>query len=231
MIPRAPGNAKGAAPAGGPPSEGGSSSSSFISDLRDTAVPVDVAPPSASSRVLKQYQMIILLALISGGVLYWMRYMGMKSGMRFEEVDVAYQPDENARRRAEEGRKIITSLASQETPFQFPTDRIQKDPFVLIGSQVDVQVTESDDGKTQQPRETDRQRKAKALLAKMRVTSVTTGARNVASIDSRPYVVGDVIEDLLTVKEISRQAVVLEVDGQAYTLLVDQEEASHPSRR
>ncbi|MBM4107215.1 MAG: hypothetical protein FJ255_00105 [Phycisphaerae bacterium] len=220
-----------------PAKPGGGGAASLLAELRggETARPEPGAAPRKPSRVSGQTLVLVLVLGVSAASLFTMRQMSKRSGIRLETVDVAYVPDENARRRAVDQARIVRFLSESGSPVQVPRESLDKNPFFLglestslpIGADpAEVEAHRAAELAREQAAQ--RQEEIQNHLASFTLHSVLGGRNPIARINDVTVRPGDTLNDLFKVVSIEGRSVTLECDGKSYALDLDARKGAAP---
>jgi FKBP-type peptidyl-prolyl cis-trans isomerase len=197
------------------------------------ASPEGVPPPAPrpKSKFAAQSQNVItaLVIVISAGLLFAMRQIGMGSGVaEAEEVVIHYQPVnvDPAKRAAQE--RALAGLQRMSVPMPLEPGTFNLTPFLTKAQEEAPQNTDDPElaAALEKKRREEAARKAeeekKAALvtqfSKLQLHSILDGKTPVARIGEDVVRVGDLIDETFTVVSIQNRQVVLEAGGQTFTL-------------
>ncbi|HED53818.1 MAG TPA: hypothetical protein ENJ00_06415 [Phycisphaerales bacterium] len=179
----------------------------------------------SSRSVSKQYMVVGLVLLISGGLLWFMRKEGLGAGIASGgEVAIEY-PIDNAKPVAdpERQRQLLFDLELSENPAQIPASELQKNPFSMAelkpslpDDQVEA-VVEPTGPTPEELRLQELDSKAEQLV----LNTVLRGRVSLARINSKTYRIGDTVESDFILLSISERSVTLGADGNTYELTID----------
>lgn len=208
----------------------GGSAASLLAEMRGgEAVRAEPAAPARTpSRFTGQTMVLVLILGVSAASLLTMRQMSKRSGIRLETVEVAYTPDENARRRAVDQARIVQFLTESGSPVQVPRESLDKNPFYLGLDNAALPVG-LDPAELEAHRKAElarqeaaaREAQIQSTLASFTLHSVLGGRNPIARVNDFTVRPGDIIADLFTVVAIEGRTVTLECDGKQYTLDLD----------
>lgn len=200
--------------------------------------------PPKRSFVGSQNALLALVILAAGGALFAMRYLGM--GPRSSIAEQARLPFEVDRPRDvsfTQHKQAIAELSASRIVSQVPGDQVQRNPFALEGIiQVSQRAPAPAAGESAEARAArlaaekqardaaSHAQQIQTTVAGLTVNSVIVGGPvPVARINGDLYRIGDVIDELLTIKDIHGRGVVLEADGKTYAIDVAEGKSAAPS--
>jgi len=186
-------------------------------------------------RVPTQTILLALVLAVSGGALYTMRRVGMKSGMTFDVVNVEYQQEDAERAKSYD--RIMADLARVQEPLDVALGEFGKSPFML-----DVKATAAvapgvagdpvaagDSAADRAAREAEAKRaEVAARLSELRLHSVMDGRVPLARIDDRTVRVGDAVGEHFVVESIQGRSVTLRGGSELFVLSMEQAQAAQP---
>lgn len=175
-------------------------------------------------------QIVVLVALIAvaGGALTAMRHLGMGPLSAIAEpvkIDYDHLKAGNA-----DHKKILADLSASHVEQQVPADQVKKNPFRLP----DLRPAVAEDDTPKKPVKDlaaeeaarlakERKDRIESALASIKVHTVLSGTVPVARVGDDNVRVGDTLMGLFTVTAIGGRSVDVIVDGQTYTLSIDDE--------
>lgn len=187
---------------------------------------------SAPRRVVSTQTLLIVGVLVaSAAVLLGMRRYGMGAGLRFSTVEIDYALDDVSGDRLADHQRVLAVLARSGAPAQIPAFRIQKNPFELIVVRGQTEAGADASTRAEQRAEELRRQREEAIRTALRtisVQAVMNGPVPVARVNGRILRVGDRLDDMFTIAAIEERGVVLEADGQRYTVYLGGSERSVP---
>jgi hypothetical protein len=160
-----------------------------------------------------QVLVLLLIVGVSAAALYAMRRYGMRSGFKFDAVDVDYKDDSEKARTYE---RIMADLASVQKPLDVALGDFGKSPFMRENSTKitpdipQLPIAQSDDERHKQ--------EASAAVKALHLNGIIG---SIARIDEQNVKVGDTIATILTVKAIDGRSVTFEAYGDEYTLTME----------
>ncbi|MCC6970295.1 MAG: hypothetical protein IT434_08745 [Phycisphaerales bacterium] len=219
----------------GPGAEGAdrTQTSSFLSDIRGGggAGEADGAPAKKRSKPSGSTALVFSGVLAGAGVLVAMRFFGLGPVAASAKVDVDYQAPANAKALQADHERVLNTLerSTAAVQAQTPTDKLQKNPFQLVGAQPASEAeAPADDGKRAAElaakQKAERRGKIESALSQLKLHSVVGGRVPVARLGDQTVKVGDVVSELFTVTAIGGRSVALTVDGETYNLVMDEGE-------
>lgn len=197
----------------------------------------------ASSKPRKYNETIVFFAVLlvaAAAVLFGLRKVGVGplsagAAQNTASVDLSAAKTDNI-----DHTKILTDLKATQVTAQVPLEQVQRNPLKLVDSLKKETVAETPEDpkdlsaeRLRQLAEARKQRITEAM-ATLRVHAILMGKVPVARISDGNYRVGDVIDEFFTVKGIDARNVQLEVDGEVFTLSLDDANANSnksPRRR
>jgi len=91
---------------------------------------VESAP---KARVSAQTVILLVIAVVAGGLLFGMRSFGMGTTVdALTQVTIDYEPDQQAEALRKEAEEVIAELDRSQAPAQIPVEWIERNPFVLV---------------------------------------------------------------------------------------------------
>ena len=185
-------------------------------DEQDT-VPVN----KRGSGPMMQYMIVAFVCLVGVGLLFWMRSEGLGPSEALAELKIDYPLDENGSAvTGDQRERVMSDLSRLDTPVQVPGDRIEKNPFVLVGAPA-----MDEDGPTEAfvdsaalERERAKQR-FRSSVASLKLGSVVGGTVPMAIINGKAYRVGDQIEPGITLSEVDGRTVTVAGDDGATAII------------
>lgn len=195
--------------------------SSFLSDIRGSAVPGDTSTPTRQGRpAWRSFALVGVFTVVGAAGLMGMRLMGRNAGMKLDKFDADFKPASNAASAAQV-TKVLDELAVHTAPLQVPTDAMKRNPFILDMPKTEMAAAEPEpvvEKPTVDREALERQTLIADTLRGLVVTSVVRGTMPLARVNDKLYRVGDRIGKVLDVIEISDRGVVLSADGKQYVL-------------
>jgi hypothetical protein len=182
---------------------------------------IDQALPEKKRRIPDSAMLLLMVIVVAGGGLFAMRQMGLGSQIQFTNVKIDY-PLEGIAMGSDE-HDLLEDLRNK-TVEQVPLNQVQKNPFQLLSDAHTVTdfpiaiAGESAEEAGRRREAEERQRLIVRTYTNLDLNSVLLGSVPVARISGKTVRVGDWVEGLFRVREISARAVNLEVDGKLYTL-------------
>ncbi len=180
------------------------------------------------ARISSAWLLIAGAVAISGGVLWGMRYVGMKGG---EGKGVTFDKSlvEAANRPRRDHTLVLEDLKSSRLGSQVPSEAVKKNPFRLADSMVTGLPTPDlvDDDRArklaeqlenQKRREAERLAAIQMQLTALRLQTVMGGSSPLARISGRMVRVGDVVGEFFKVRAIHGRTVDLDCDGAVFEL-------------
>lgn len=178
--------------------------------------------------------LIVGVVVVAAGVLFGMRQIGVAPRTSMA-VNTSNLKLADVARPNVDHSGLLADLGAARTSRQVPTDKVQKNPFVLMGmvlspqSPVDGAMPDSLKSARE---ERERLAKAKAERAGLlqaefksfELAAVIGGSQPVARINNKLYKIGDKVGKFHTLKDINslQRRVELEADGQIVTLAMEQ---------
>lgn len=191
-------------------------------------------------RVHGQTIIIALVLVVGGGMLYAMRRYGMRSGFKFDTLEVVDYERDHTGKTDEQRDQILADLAASKEPVQVPVSVIDKNPFLLVaaqrtGTDTDPAINSNDEARRQaeliRQQKEQRRQEIERALAGLEINGVMGGTVPLASISGVTVRVGDTVAEYFTVVGIEGRSVRLEADGEVHVLTVGERGSSHPKRR
>jgi hypothetical protein len=193
-------------------------------------------PMPTGSRVSHAAIFFAVLIVVGGGLLFAMRKIGinpMSAIAKMNEPDVDLTKNGKP---AIDHTRVLRDLSESTVKGQVPIEQVQKNPFE-IPEVVAAQPSEDPEAiarvaaeKARKDAE-GRKLRLESALANLKVHGILDGANPVARINDQAVRIGDVLDDLFTVKAIQGRAVELECDGQTFTISLDDETAKPSARK
>lgn len=216
-------DATGAPEAGLNPASGG-----LLAELRGSGQPEGAEGGKPASKIPPQFRLLIPALAASAALLYGMRFMGTRGGMAMADVDLTYQRDETVAGGAKDA--VMKQLAENEIPPQIGAEFIDKNPFLLGSLQtesiVEVEPKTEDEAailarrmlEEQQRKQAERAEAIKRELEGIRLQGVMQGRVPLARVNGQVAKIGDMLGEHLKVVEIHGRSIVVEADGERYTV-------------
>jgi hypothetical protein len=182
--------------------------------------------PAARPKVPQQTIVLLVVLTVSAGAITAMRMVGTRAGIAMGGEAVEYTPPEPDAARNYE--RIMGDLARIRDPLDVALGEFGKSPFMLQQTAVTPDPVAAPQMSAEQraqaeaaARQEARRRQLADELATLKVQSVMGGKVALARIGGEVYRQGDVVAGLFTVAGIHDRSVVLEADGQQFTLTLD----------
>jgi hypothetical protein len=190
-------------------------------DLRDPALapaggdaPLNV-PQARKAKMPSQVPLLLVILCISGGALYSMRQYGMKSGFKFQDVNVDIQEEDSEKARTYE--RIMADLDRVQNPLDVTLTEFGNSPFMR--AQGEVTYTPEVGPRTPEMTDVERRRiEAVDTLKRLKLRGIIG---HVARIDDETVRVGDTVAGLFVVKSIDGRTVTFEAHGEVFTLTLE----------
>ncbi|MCB9845817.1 MAG: hypothetical protein H6811_07540 [Phycisphaeraceae bacterium] len=186
------------------------------------------AASAARKRLVTTYVLLAGVAVLSGVAIFTMRTMGVRAGMRSDDTKVTYKGESISAEQARRFEVVLATLERGGAPLQVPQEMAGTDPFYLTPADTDAVDENADQLKRDAERikaeqaarnaAEARKREIENTLAGLVLQTVVTGRVPLATINDTIVRPGDTVLDLFTVADINHSGVVLEVDGQTYTI-------------
>ncbi|MCR9075310.1 MAG: hypothetical protein NXI07_04655 [bacterium] len=194
---------------------------------------------SSASESKVSVHMVVALAVVAigGGVIYAMRYIGMKAGLDEEIAQIDYtSQSENTEFSKRFGQvmgqldesTIAVQLSEHESfvdaPFARPSAMGKSDPVI----KADPGMSEEERLALQRQRELEleRQRRHDAVVSEamsFHLQGVVGGSRPAARVSGQPVSVGSKVGEYFKVTKITGRSVVIEADGMRFELAMGEE--------
>ncbi|MBL8962830.1 MAG: hypothetical protein KF787_05010 [Phycisphaeraceae bacterium] len=216
--------------------------SSFLAELRSSDRPVEGAVPASSRRRRIPLHIAVAAGVVAIGCasLLGMRRIGMQAGMTFD-TDSSMIPV-GGPSAADAGRlaAVMSEIESTQSVQAASRHRPGKNPFSLapLGSTKRTEETRDEARELAERLAQEkliRAQRLEAALESLHLNGIVGGREDrIASIGSKTYRVGDVVDDLFTITQIDGRTVIVAVDDQLYELTIGQKSAKQvrktPSR-
>lgn len=216
-------------------------SAGILTDLRatgDSSVAVPEPAPSAPRRKVNPQTLVLALVLTaSGAALYMMRRTGMRGGLTFQKTLDAQDLDKVRGKSSAEERRILADLARSTAIADAPAEKIDKNPFILVGDEVkplsgpDPEADARARAERERAEREKQDEQIKTRLADIHLTSVMEGPTPVAYVNGGLVKVGDIVEDYFTVAQIHDRSIELLAGGRTYTIQMSDGAAAPGMRR
>lgn|GEM_PF-928412 len=187
-------------------------------------------PTPGKSKISHAAIFFLVLIVVGGVLLMVMRRIGINpmsaiAKMQEPEIDLT----KNAKGSVDHN-KVLRDLSESAVKGQVPIGQVQKNPFEIL----EVSSVKEEDPDKKARLEEERRRKEaaarkqrlEATLGTLKIHSIINGSTPVARINDTAVRVGDVIDEIFTVKAISGRSVELECDGQSWTLSLDEDKGA-----
>ncbi len=210
-----------------------SESGRLFVDLGAGAGAVPVRAEVGRAKFLKSSHTAVIgfmLVLAAGGI-YGMRTLGL--GVRHAAAEVPIDLERESQPAIAAGKfdALMAELERGDRPVQIPTSKLnRKSPFELEVDVTEVATdvnSESDEARALRLAAEAAERAAEARrmlidekLGTMKLFAVVGGRNPAARINMSVVRKGDIVADLFQVVEIQPRAVILECDGERYTLVL-----------
>lgn len=173
-----------------------------------------------------------IVVAVSAATIYFMRQYGVRAGIDFDTVTVEYQqPDESKARTYE---KIMADLERIQRPMEVALGEFSATPFMLDRPVTTVSPQDPNAGRmspeelaAEAERRRIEQRREELMMAlrSLKVQGVMGGRVPLARISDETYRVGDTIANLFQIVAIEGREVVLEHEGERFTLGMQEPDA------
>jgi hypothetical protein len=185
---------------------------------------VDLAP--RRPRISSTWLLLVGSVAIAGGVLWGMRWVGMKGGMTGKDVKFDATLLEAASRPKRDHSGVLDDLKSSRVSQQVPGDSVKKNPFRIADSMAGMfPVIEAPIDNRPDPalaaaaaKAVERQRAIHSALANLKIQTIMGGKSPVARVSGKLVRIGDLVVELFTVRAIHGRSIELEADGKLYEL-------------
>jgi hypothetical protein len=184
-------------------------------------------PAIAKRSATMQYVLLGGVLLAGVGVLVFLRTQGLGADLVLgNEPKIDYPIDAPTNVKAEQRqRQVMADLASSDDLVQVPSENIEQNPFRLAEITRDEAAEAADTGaaplqtRTGPTPEELRLAELDRHAASLQLNTVISGRISLARINGRTYRVGDTVEDVFRITEITAErTVALEADGHEYVL-------------
>jgi hypothetical protein len=177
-------------------------------------VPLNI-PQARKAKMPSQVPLLLVILCISGGALYSMRQYGMKSGFKFQEVNVSIEEADSEKARTYE--RIMADLQRVQHPLDVTLTEFGNSPFMR--SQGEVTYTPEVPPMTPEMTDAERRRiEAVDTLKRMKLRGIIG---HVARIDDETVRVGDTVAGIFLVTGIDGRTVTFEAHGEVFTLTLE----------
>tara|TARA_E500000318_G_scaffold12972_3_gene11957 strand:- start:19778 stop:20509 length:732 start_codon:yes stop_codon:yes gene_type:complete len=202
------------------------------------AVPESAIASSESESRMSVHMVVALgVVAVGAGVIYAMRYIGMKAGLDEEIAQIDYtSQSENADFNSRFGQvigeldesTIAVQLSDHESFIDAPFARPSAMGSTPEPVQVDPGMSEEERYALQRERELEleRQRRYDSVYSEamsFRIQGVVGGSRPAARISGQPVSVGSQLGEYFKVIEITGRSVVIEADGMRFELALGED--------
>lgn len=206
------------------PAEEGSGAPESQSFRLEALGGLETSGSGGKKKVLPIHAIFLVLLVVAGGsVVVLMRVMGLGASFAFATPT---KLDFQSSTATDTHIKLLEELQSSHVESQVPPELVQKNPFKLLAdAPVDTgNPAPVDDGSALAQREAAAKKmKIMNTLAGMQIHTILGGSNPVARVNDVAIRVGDTFEEIFTVKSIAARHIVLECDGQEYTVSMDDE--------
>lgn len=176
---------------------------------------------------LKSFGIIGIVAVIAAGALFTMRQLGLTGDLKMDNLvlDIPEKIDNSQDR--EDFERLIKDLEQSTQVVQVPLESVQMNPFKWELGEDRSGPSEEELARERAKREAAalveaREKKIEGALKKLTLDSVMLGSRPAAFISGEFVRPGATISDMFILKEITRDGVILECDGEIYSLAIAQ---------
>lgn len=168
---------------------------------------VEAAP---KARVSAQTVILLVIAVVAGGLLFGMRSFGMGTTVdALTQVTIDYEPDQQAEALRKEAEEVIAELDRSQAPAQIPVAWIERNPFVLV---------ETEEEEVETAATTDQPDASAVAMARVReevtramdrieLGSIVGGRVPVARVNGEMLQIGDKVDGVLTIQAIEGRIV------------------------
>jgi hypothetical protein len=173
-----------------------------------------------------------IVVAVSAATIYFMRQYGVRAGIDFDTVTVEYQqPDESKARTYE---KIMADLERIQRPMEVALGEFAATPFMLDRPVTTVNAQDPNAGRmtpeelaadAERRRIEQRREELMMALRSLKVQGVMGGRVPLARISDETYRVGDTIGNLFQIVAIEGREVILEHEGERFTLGMQEPDA------
>ncbi|MCC6320684.1 MAG: hypothetical protein IT438_04515 [Phycisphaerales bacterium] len=183
------------------------------------------------SRVSQSALFFLVLMVIGGGILFFMRQIGIGPMASFAKIKAPdYDVTKDLKGKTGDHKRVLKDLSESSVKTQVPIDQVQKNPFKLA-EMVNTPPDPNEDGekaaraaaeRARRDQEA-RRRQVDSVLGTLKVRAILgSGPNSVAQINDDAVRIGDSIQELFTVKAMRDREIDLETeDGQVYTISLD----------
>lgn len=174
---------------------------------------------SSRQRWLRTHVLLVLVVASSAVAIWMMRQHGIKSGMTFQSEDVSFESEYTSddHKRFE---RVLAQLEESDRDWQVPLELAGENPFFLGLVQqeaVDNGGADRRAAEAAQRQAEQRRKEIEGALDRLVLQTIITGRMPMATINDQIIRVGEPLE-VFTVVEIRTGEVVLEADGERYTI-------------
>jgi len=195
--------------------------------FRNIGADASTIAAAAQKRVVATSQvLVVIVAIVGGGSIYWMRQMGMRSGMDFDARPVSFKSEFSHEDQAR-FQQILHELELGDLLVQIPSQEAGSNPFFLgivkpdqdaeNAREAALRARERAAADALRAREA-QQKQISDALGRMRLGTIITGRVPLATINDEIVKVGDDVMELFQVVDITSQAVTLEAQGERYVI-------------
>lgn len=184
-------------------------------------------------RVNGQVVCMVIVLAVSAATIHFMRQYGVRAGINFESVPIDYQQPDEAKARTYE--KIMADLARIQKPMEVALGDFTDTPFMLDRpvTKVNPNIPNSasmtpDQLAAESERRAAEQKREEMMLTlrNLRLQGVMGGKSPLARISDSTYRVGDVIYETFTIISIEGREIMLDADGERFTLSMQDHESA-----
>ena len=198
-------------------------------DAQAVAMGIGIGSEAPRARVSSTWVLLAGAVLVAGGVLWGMRWVGMKGGMtggKAVTFDASLLDAASRPKRDHSG--VLDDLKSSRVTQQVPGDSVKKNPFRIADSMAGLLPTvdspQGDDGtaranaaaEAERRKAQERLRAVQSALAGLKVQSILGGRSPVARVSGKMVRIGDELAEFFTVKAIHGRSIELECDGRTF---------------
>ncbi len=209
-------------PLGGEPPEAMSEQAQAAAAM---GIGVDLA--ARRPRVSSTWLLLAGSVAIAAGVLWGMRWVGMKGGMTGKDVKFDASLVEAASRPKRDHSGVLDDLKSSRVSQQVPGDSVKKNPFRIADSMgglfptIEAPVDSRPDlaAAAEAAKAAERLRSIHSALSNLKIQTIIGGASPMARVSGKLVRTGDVLAELFKVRAIHGRSIELEADdGRVYEL-------------
>lgn len=183
--------------------------------------------PEPKSRVTGPV-LLAIVVVTAAGVLLAMRQMGLGPSMSFLDVKIDY-PLEGEGAKSKDHMRILTDLKDTEVA-QVPLEDIQMNPFEWkVRTTAEIAPQESGPDPAELSRR-EAELRLTSALARLELNSVMAGRVPMARVSERLVRVGDTLEGMFKVTEITGRSVILTAGDRTFTLTLSDGSEEPPPR-